>query len=61
MKIEERVCKECNSGEVEDVCHGFCSALHGTISGSLFWKQWRDQGKTSQQRALARDQPLYSR
>ena len=21
MKREKRVCKECNSGEVEDVCH----------------------------------------
>ena len=29
MKREERVCKECDSGEVEDVCHWLsqCSAL----------------------------------
>ena len=28
MKREERVCKECDSGEVEDVCHWLlqCSA-----------------------------------
>ena len=38
---------------------GFSSALHGTISGNLFWKTWRDQGRTFQQRTLEREQPLY--
>ena len=33
----------------------FCSALHGTISGNLFWKPWRDQGRTFQQKALERE------
>ena len=38
---------------------GFYSALHGTISGNLFWKPWRDQGTTFQLKALEREQPLY--
>ena len=59
MKREERACKECDSGEVEDVCHWFCSVLHRTISGSFFWKPWRDQGRTFQSRMLEREQPLY--
>ena len=42
LKREERVCKECDSVELED-----CSALHGITSDSLFWKPWMKQGKTS--------------
>ena len=38
---------------------GYYSALHGTISGNLFWKPWRDQGRTFQLKALEREQPLY--
>ena len=38
---------------------GCCSALHGTILGNLFWKPWTDQGRTFQQKALEREQPLY--
>ena len=40
LKREEWVCKECDSGEVEDVCHWLCSALHGSASDNLFWKPW---------------------
>ena len=48
MKREERVCKECDSGEVEDVCHCMAftvlymgssqatsSGSHGGIKGGL--------------------------
>ena len=28
MKREERVCKECDSGEVEDVCHWLLQCRH---------------------------------
>ena len=56
-KREERVCKECDSGEVEDVCHWLmqCSARdhlrqllleameHGGIKGGLSSKErWRE-------------------
>ena len=38
---------------------GFSSALHGTISGNLYWKPWRDQGWTFQLKVLEIEQPLY--
>jgi len=53
LKREERVCKECDSGEVKDVCHWFCSALHGIPSGNLFWKPWTMKG-----RRMETEQPL---
>ena len=34
VKREDRVCKECNSGEVEDVTHGF---LRCTAWSSHYW------------------------
>ena len=39
MKREERVCKECDSGELEDLCIWLFSALDWIISDSRFWKQ----------------------
>ena len=54
LKREERVCKECDSGEVEDVCHWLLrSALHGSPSGNLFWKPWTMKG-----RRMETEQPL---
>ena len=40
VKREERVCKECDSREVEDVGHWLCSVLRGIISDNRFWQQW---------------------
>ena len=40
LKREERTCKECDSGEVEDVCHWLCSVLHGITSDNHLWKPW---------------------
>ena len=43
MKREERVCKECNSGEVEDVGHWLlqCSAWDHSALYYLWWDQRR--------------------
>ena len=40
LKREEQVCKECDSGRLRMCATGYCSALHGTSSGNLFWKPW---------------------
>ena len=40
LKREERRCKECGSGEVQDMFHWLLSALNGITSDNLFWKPW---------------------
>ena len=38
LKREERVCKECGSGEVEDVCHWLLQYSAWNSFDNLFWK-----------------------
>ena len=60
MKREVRVCKVCDMGRWRMYAIGFCSALHGTISGSLFWKPWRIKGELpTKEHWREREQPLY--
>ena len=51
LKREERVCKECD--RLRMCATGYCSALHRTPSGNLFWKPWTMNGKT-----METEQPL---
>ena len=55
MMREVRVCKVCDSGEVEDVCHWLlqCSAWDHLRQPLL--EAMEDQGRTSHQRALERE------
>ena len=44
MKREERVSRSVTVGRCRMCAIGFCSVLHGTILGSLFWKPWSKGG-----------------
>ena len=59
IKREERYARNVTVERWRMYAIGFYGALHGTISGNLFWKPWRDQGRTFQLKALEREQPLY--
>ena len=58
LKREEWVCKECDSREVEDVCHWLLQCSAWVSSDNLFWKPWTMWGKTSQ-KAIKTEQPSY--
>ena len=59
LKREERVCKGCDSGEVEDVCHWLLQCSSWDHLRQPLLEAMDEEGRTSQQKMMETEQPLY--
>ena len=59
MMREERVCKECDSGEVEDVCHSLLQCFAWDHLRQPLLEVMEGSREKFPAKALEREQPLY--